>query len=62
MLPPHLPQNLRRRPIKLKFRKPAPRKVEVTHPIDRKAVKNIRLKLRRRPAALKPELRVLEQA
>jgi len=62
MLPPHLPQNLRRRPIKLKYRKPAPRKAEVTRPLDRKCVKNIRLKLRRRPAALKPDLRVLEQA
>lgn len=62
MLPPHLPQNLRARPIRVVTRKPSPRAPEVTHPLDRKAVKNIRLRLRRRLTTLKAELRVLDQA
>lgn len=59
MLPPHLPQNLKAKPIRLKARKPSPRAPEVTSPLDRLSVKNIRLRLRRKPTALKSELRVL---
>jgi hypothetical protein len=62
MLPPHLPQNFRARPIRVAARKPSPRGPEVTHPLDRKAVKNIRLRLRRRLMPLKAELRVLDPA
>lgn len=62
MLPPHLPQLMRARPIRVKVLKPAPRLPEVTSPLDRLAVKNIRIKLRRRPSTLKSSLRVLEQA
>jgi hypothetical protein len=59
MLPPHLPQNLKAKPIRAKARKPAPRSPEVTSPLERLSVKNIRLRLRRKPASLKSELRVL---
>jgi hypothetical protein len=60
MLPPHLPQNLRARPIRLAVRKPTPRASDVTSPLERLSVKNIRLRLRRRPTTLKSSLRVLE--
>jgi len=62
MLPPHRPQNNKARALKLAARKPAPRPPEVTSPLDRLAVKNIRLRLRRRVTPLKPSLRVLGQA
>ncbi|MFZ4806394.1 MAG: hypothetical protein ACOYLQ_03990 [Hyphomicrobiaceae bacterium] len=62
MLPPHRPQNNKARAVKFAARKPAPRLPEVTSPLDRLAVKNIRLRLRRRITPLKPSLRVLGQA
>ncbi len=61
MLPPHRPQNNKARAVGFTARKPAPRPPEVTSPLDRLAVKNIRLRLRRRITPLKPSLRVLGQ-
>lgn len=62
MLPPHLPQNMRARPVRLRPTKPAMRLPEVTSPLSRLGVKNIRLRLRRRPSTLKSSLKVLERA
>jgi len=62
MLPPHLPHNMKARPVRLKLMKPAVRLPEVTSPLSRLGVKNIRLRLKRRPSMLKSGLKVLERA
>jgi len=61
MLPPHRPQNAKMRPL-LRAAKPQKAgRLGIAAP-ERLAVRNIRLQMRKTPAALRAELRILGEA
>ncbi len=59
MLPPHLPQTMKPKPIATAVKKPTRAVMGAMMPLDRLAVKNVRLKIRKPGPSLKPELKII---
>lgn len=59
MLPPHLPQTLRPKPIVATTPKPARALTSAMMPLDRLAVKNVRFRIRKPGRSLKGELKII---